>query len=310
RKGLRESRALLNAASVPAFIFPESAVRALAGMDRYRRWLERPIGRVRNFEDVEGGRVARILDDAGKAGRLRLSEHDALSMLEAYGIPVVPSRAAATAEEAVEAAESVGFPVVLKVMAPEISHKSDVGGVIVDLGSGREVRGAYYEMMERLSQSGVAEDAVDGVLVQQMVTGGRETIIGTTLDPSFGPLIMFGLGGIYVEALGDVAFRAHPVCDIDAAEMIRQLKGYRLLEGVRGEPGVDFGALQEAIQRISQLVGDFPQIAEIDINPFVAFESGRRSMALDARVVLASEAELEATPLSGCGSATEGSGVR
>jgi acetyl coenzyme A synthetase (ADP forming)-like protein len=310
RKGLRESRALLNAASVPAFIFPESAVRALAGMDRYRRWLERPAGVVRDFEDIDRARVAGILESALAAGRFRLDELDALSMLEAYGIPVVPSQAATTAEDAVVAAENVGFPIVLKVMAPEISHKSDVGGVIVDLGSGREVRGAYYEMMERLSQSGVAEDAVDGVLVQQMVTGGRETIIGTTLDPSFGPLIMFGLGGIYVEALGDVAFRAHPVCDIDAAEMIRQLKGYRLLEGVRGEPGVDFGALQEAIQRISQLVGDFPQIAEIDINPFVAFESGRRSMALDARVVLASEAELEATPLSGCGSATEGSGVR
>ncbi len=310
RKGLRESRALLNAASVPAFIFPESAVRALAGMDRYRRWLERPAGRVRNFEDVEGGRAAGILEDAGKAGRLRLSEHDALSMLEAYGIPVVPSRAAATAEQAVEAAESVGFPVVLKVMAPEISHKSDVGGVIVDLGSGREVRGAYYEMMERLTQSGVAEEGVEGVLVQRMVTGGRETIIGTTFDPSFGPLIMFGLGGIYVEALGDVAFRAHPVCDIDAAEMIRQLKGYKLLQGVRGEQSVDFDALQEAIQRISQLVGDFPQIAEIDINPFVAFERGQRSMALDARVVLATEAELDSHPLGLRGSARGGSGPR
>jgi acyl-CoA synthetase (NDP forming) len=222
----------------------------------------------------------------------------------------VPSLASATAEEAVEAAESVGFPVVLKVMAPEISHKSDVGGVIVDLGSGREVRGAYYEMMERLSQSGVAEQAVEGVLVQRMVTGGRETIIGTTFDPSFGALIMFGLGGIYVEALGDVAFRAHPVSDIDAVEMIRQLEGYKLLEGVRGEEGVDFDALQEAIQRISQLVGDFPQIAEIDINPFVAFEPGQRSVALDARVVLATEAELGADPLGERASATGGSGAR
>jgi acetyltransferase len=261
RKGLRESRALLNAASVPAFIFPESAVRALAGMDRYRRWLERPAGEVRNFEDVEGGRVAGILEGAQKAGRLRLSEADALAMLEAYGIPVVPSR------------------------------------------------GAYYEMMERLSQSGVAKEAVDGVLVQRMVTGGRETIIGTTLDPSFGPLIMFGLGGIYVEALGDVAFRAHPVCDIDAAEMIRQLKGYKLLEGLRGEAGVDFDALQEAIQRISQLVGDFPQIAEIDINPFVAFERGQRSLALDARVVLATEAELGTHPLGLRGSTAGVSGA-
>ncbi|UCC71736.1 MAG: acetate--CoA ligase family protein [Gemmatimonadota bacterium] len=293
RKGLRESRALLNAASVPAFIFPESAVRALVGMDRYRRWLERPAGRVRVFDDVEKGRVAGILEGAESAGRQRLGEYDALSLVEAYGIPVVPSRPAGTAEEAVRAAELVGFPVVLKVMAPEISHKSEVGGVIVGLTSGREVRGAYYEMMDRLAGSGVGKDAVEGVLVQRMVSGGREAIIGTAFDPSFGPLIMFGLGGIYVEALGDVVFRVHPVSDIDAAEMIRQVKGYRLLEGVRGEKGVDVDALQEAIQRISQLVGDFPQIAELDVNPFVAFEPGKRPIALDARVVLASQAESE-----------------
>jgi acetyl coenzyme A synthetase (ADP forming)-like protein len=310
RKGLRESRALLNAASVPAFIFPESAVRALVGMDHYRRWLERPAGQVRDFEDVDSDRVAGMLEGAQKAGRFRLTEYDALCMLEAYGIPVVTSRAATTAEEAVKAAESVGFPVVLKVMAPEISHKSDAGGVIVGLSSGREVRGAYYEMLDRLTRSGVAEQAVEGVVVQRMVSGGRETIIGTTYDPSFGPLIMFGLGGVYVEALGDVAFRAHPVSDIDAVEMIRQLKGYKLLEGVRGEQSVDFDALQEAIQRISQLVGEFPQIVEIDINPFVAFGPGQRSVALDARVVLAAEAESKADLTGERGSRTGGTGAR
>ncbi len=303
RKGLRESRALLNAASVPAFIFPESAVRALTGMDRYRRWLERPAGEVRNFGDVDKGRVLRILETAQAAGRTRLNEHEALSLLEAYGIPVVTSRPASTAEEAVAAAEAVGFPVVLKVMAPSVSHKSDVGGVIVGLSSGREVRGAYYEMMDRLRQSGVEDGAVEGVLVQRMVSGGRETIIGTAFDASFGPLIMFGLGGVYVEALGDVIFRVHPVTDIDAAEMVRQVKGYRLLEGVRGEPGVDIDALLEAIQRISQLVGDFPQVAELDINPFVAFERGGRPVALDARVILGPESESELQPLGDAGQA-------
>ncbi|NIR46825.1 MAG: hypothetical protein GWN99_19520, partial [Gemmatimonadetes bacterium] len=148
------------------------AVRALAGMDRYRRWLERPAGAVRSFDDVDRGRVVAILEAAGAAGRWRLSEADALSLLEAYGIPVVPSRPAVTAEEAVGAAESVGFPVVLKVMAPEVAHKSDVGGVIVGLNSGREVRGAYYEMMDRLAASGVRQEAVEGVLVQRMVSGG------------------------------------------------------------------------------------------------------------------------------------------
>jgi acyl-CoA synthetase (NDP forming) len=237
--------------------------------------------------------AAEIIAEAERTGRERLDEFGALSLLAAYGIPVVPSRAVRTADEAVEAAAAVGFPVVLKVMAPEVSHKSDVGGVIVGLQTEREVRGAYYEMMNSLSETGVPEDQVDGVLVQQMVTGGREAIIGTVFDASFGPLIMFGLGGIYVEALGDVVFRVHPVSDIDADEMIRQVKGFKLLEGVRGEKGVDLAALQEAIQRISQLVGDFPQIAELDMNPFVAFEPGTPSVAVDARVVLASEDEDE-----------------
>jgi acetyl coenzyme A synthetase (ADP forming)-like protein len=291
RQGLRESRALLSAASVPAYIFPESAVRALTGMDRYRRWLERPGGMVHRYEDVDRRAVRQILEGAAREGRSRLSEGDALSILEAYGIPTVPWRVAATADEAIAAAEAVGFPVVLKVMAPEVSHKSDVGGVIVGLDSDREVRGAYYEMMDRLEKNGVVGDAIEGVLVQKMVTGGRETIIGTAFDPSFGPLIMFGLGGIYVEALGDVVFRIHPVSDIDAAEMVRQLKGFKLLQGVRGEKGVDLNAIQEVIQRISQLVGDFPRIAELDINPFVAFEPGTNSMALDARLLISDEPE-------------------
>lgn len=296
RKGLRESRALLNAASVPAFIFPESAVRALVGMTRYRRWLERPGGTVRVFEDVDRPRVEEIVSASLAAGRRRLSEVDALSVLAAYGLGVAPSQQAATAEEAVSAARSVGFPVVLKVMAPELSHKSDVGGVIVGLQSVREVRGAYYEIIDRLAESGIERDRVQGVLVQEMVTGGRETIIGATFDPSFGPLIMFGLGGIYVEALGDVAFRVHPVTDVDAAEMIRQVKAYKLLEGVRGEKGVDIASLEEAIQRISQLVGDFPQIAELDINPLVVFEPGERPMAVDARVILSNDVPEDAVP--------------
>ncbi|MGD8866640.1 MAG: acetate--CoA ligase family protein [Gemmatimonadales bacterium] len=296
RKGLRESRVLLNAASVPAFIFPESAVRALVGMTRYRRWLERPGGTVRVFEDVDKARVEKVVAATLAAGRRRLSEVDALSVLAAYGLGVAPSLPAATAEEAVSAARSVGFPVVLKVMAPELSHKSDVGGVIVGLQSTREVRGAYYEIIDRLAESGIEGDRVQGVLVQEMISGGRETIIGATFDPSFGPLIMFGLGGIYVEALGDVAFRVHPVTDVDAAEMIRQVKAYKLLEGVRGEKGVDIASLEEAIQRISQLVGDFPQIAELDINPLVIFEPGRHPMAVDTRVILSDDALEDAEP--------------
>jgi acyl-CoA synthetase (NDP forming) len=145
--------------------------------------------------------------------------------------------------------------------------------------------------MDRLAERGVDRAAVEGVLVQQMVKGGRELILGASFDPSFGPLIMFGLGGVFVEALGDVVFRVHPVSDVDAAEMVRQVKGYKLLEGMRGEESIDFDAVQEAIQRLSQLVGDFPMISELDINPFVAFERGRPPLALDARIVISTEAE-------------------
>ncbi len=286
REGLPQSRALLNAARVPAYIFPESAVRALAAMDRYRRWLERPSGRVRRFDDVDREGVARVLEAAERAGRARLSEADALALLEMYGIPVVPYRVARTADQAVEAADAVGLPAVVKVMARSVSHKSDVGGVIVGLETAREVRGAYYEMIDRLAGHDVSQDDLEGVLVQRMVSGGRETIVGTTFDPSFGPLVMFGLGGIHVEVLGDVVFRVHPVTDIDAVEMVRGVRGYRLLEGVRGEPGVDIGALEEVVQRVSALVGDFPRIVELDINPFLAFEPGQPSAAVDARVVL------------------------
>lgn len=291
RRGLQESRALLHAASVPAYIFPESAVRALVGMSRYRRWLERPAGEVRRFDDVDADRVRATVQRARDAGRSRLDEMDALSVLEAYGLPVVRSRMARSADEAVQASEQVGFPVVLKVMAERVSHKSDVGGVIVGLQSIREVRGAYYEIMDRLEERGVDRAAVDGVLVQQMVKGGRELILGASFDPSFGPLIMFGLGGVFVEALADVVFRVHPVSDVDAAEMVRQVKGYKLLEGMRGEEGIDFDAVEEAIQRLSQLVGDFPSISELDINPFVAFERGRAALALDARIVISPEGE-------------------
>lgn len=288
REGLAQSRALLNAARVPAYIFPESAVRALAGMSRYRRWLQRPRGEVRRFEDVDRARAVRIVTSAASEGRHRLDELEALSLLEAYGITTTPSRGATSADEAVGAAESIGYPVVLKVMAPAVSHKSDVGGVITGLDSGREVRGAYYEMLDRVAEHGVSAGEVAGVLVQRMVSG-RETIVGSIFDASFGPLIMFGLGGIYVEALGDVVFRVQPVTDVDATDMLDGVRGAPLLRGIRGDPGVDLDALREVIQRVSQLVGDLPQVVELDINPLLAFEPGKPPMAVDARVTLAAE---------------------
>lgn len=285
REGLPQGRAELKEVGVPAYIFPESAARALAAMVRYSRWVRRPVGTVVEYEMHDDG-IARIIAAQRAAGGGYLSTDDARTVLRAAGIPVVESRLATTAEEAVAAATTLGLPVVLKVVSPDIVHKTDVGGVELDLRTTDDVRAAFDRIMQRVRSS--APDAtIEGVLVEQYVRGGRETIIGMSLDPGFGPVLMFGLGGIHVEALRDVVFRVHPLTDIDAREMTHQIRGVRLLDGIRGEPPADREMLAETIQRVSQLVGKHPEIVELDINPFVVFESG--GTAVDARIRITGE---------------------
>ncbi len=282
REGLPQGRAELNEAGIPAYIFPESAARALAGMDRYRRWLERPDGRVQPFE-VDRARAAAVLETAGREGREQLGLMEVFEVLKAYGIPVAGAHVARDAEEAAARAVALGLPVVLKVLSPDIVHKTDVGGVRVDLRTADEVRSAFEELVAAVREAD-PDARVDGVLVQPLVRGGREVIVGTTLDPGFGALLMFGLGGVYVEALRDVVFRVQPVTDVDAREMVASIRGHALLEGVRGEAAVDRAMAAEVIQRVSQLVGEHTEIVEMDINPFVLFERG--GVAVDARVRL------------------------
>lgn len=280
REGLPEGRAQLQEAGIPAYIFPESAARAMAALGRHRRWLERPVEEPRRFE-VEAGAVAAILERAREEAREHLLEHEALAVLDAYGVPVVEHRIAATEDEAARAAEGLGYPVVLKVLSPDIVHKTDVGAVKVDVRSEEELREGWREMREAVAREAPGA-RVDGVLVERFLTGGKETIVGMTIDPSFGPLLMFGLGGVYVEAVGDVVFRVQPVTEGDARQMVTGLRGHRLLEGVRGEAPVDRDMLVEVIQRVSQLVGDHEDILELDINPFLALAEG--GVAVDARV--------------------------
>ena len=280
RQGLPEGRAGLTEHGVPAYIFPESAARSLAAMYRYRQWLERPVGVEREF-NVDAARVERILAAARQNGADYLTRADVVAVLEAYGIPTTKSVCAPSAEEAVTAARQLGLPVVLKIDSPDVVHKTDVGGVALDIRSEDEVRSAFEQMIARVRER-VPGARIDGVVIEQFVKGGRETIIGMSHDPSFGAVIMFGLGGIYVEAVQDVTFRVQPVSDIDAREMVRAIRGVKLLEGVRGELPADMAALEEAIQRVSQLVGDHPDITEMDINPFVVFERG--AIAVDARI--------------------------
>ncbi len=295
--GLAELQDTRIGARIPAYIFPESAARALAAMWRFRRALGRPLGQTVSF-DTHDRKVAEIIDGTLKAGFAKLSEPDALRVLEAYGIPTVPWRfvslkgARSLTPQVVEAAAELGFPVALKVVSPRITHKTDVGGVVLRLSSKAEVERAVREMVRRVGveESGGASDkasarpAIDGILVQQMAAGGTETIVGITRVPGAGALVMFGMGGIYVEVMKDVVLRLAPLLDTDAHDMVREVKMYTLLEGVRGEPPRDLDALSEAILRVSQLAARHPRIAEMDINPLIAREHG--AVAIDARVQL------------------------
>ncbi|MBI4542981.1 MAG: acetate--CoA ligase family protein [Gemmatimonadetes bacterium] len=269
-------------AGIPGYVFPESAVRALAALNRYRTWLERPVGSVQRFP-ADREAAAAIIEGARRERREKLTEGEALAMLDAYGIPTAPWRVVGSKEEAVRGAAAVGFPVVLKVISRALVHKSDVGGVVMDLGSEQEVRDGYARLLDRVRErAGVAAEAV---LVQRLIAGGRETIVGSTRDAKAGPLIMFGLGGLFVEVLKDVVFRVQPLTDVDAREMVRAIRGWRLLEGVRGETSVDLVSLEEILQRVSQLVSEHEGVMEMDINPLVAFPD--RVLALDARFKVA-----------------------
>lgn len=280
RAGLPEGRAELNAAGIPAYIFPESAARALAALVRHREFAEReerPIERLA----VDRERALGIVRRATAEGRAKLDELEALDLLDAYGIPVAEAALAADAHAAVAAAQEIGFPVVIKVVSPEIVHKSDVGGVVVGVASAEDVQREVDALFTRIRER--QPDAhVDGVLVQRMVAGGHETIVGITRDRMFGPLVMFGLGGIYVEALHDVVFRVAPIDDREAGGMVEGIRGARLLHGIRGQPPADRAALVDVLRRIAQLAADIPEIQELDINPLVALESG--AVAADARV--------------------------
>jgi acetyltransferase len=280
RKGLHVGMTELKRHNIPAFMFPESAARALAAMCRYRRWRERPLGEVVEFE-VDRERAAAAIASARRDKREHLSLGEVEEVLGAYGIPLAESRFAVSADAAVEAAEELGWPAVLKVEAPSVVHKTDVGGVRLRLEDADEVRAAFAEI-----ETAVGPGRMEGVRVQRMVESGRETVIGMTNDRLFGPLVMFGLGGIHVEVLKDVVFRIAPISGVDAAEMVRSLRGDALLAGVRGEPPVAFGALEEAILRVSQLVLDLPEIAEMDVNPFLAFPMREKCLAVDGRIRL------------------------
>ncbi len=278
---------------LPHFPSPERASSALGTLRRYGRWREQPAATDAELTGINRQSAATIVNCVRRSGRRNFVEAEARALLSLYGIPVPPGSLATTAQEAVEAAEQAGYPVVLKISSPEILHKSDIGGVALNLASARAVRSAFREIMARARQ-GFPNADIWGVQVAGMVSGGQEIIVGATRDPQFGHLLMFGLGGILVEVLGDVSFRVAPLSRLDALGMMQETRAYRLLQGVRGQPAADTEAIADCLLRVSRLVTDFPEIEELDINPLTVRGVGQGAIALDARVVLQAGGEAPA----------------
>ncbi|MFI5179253.1 MAG: GNAT family N-acetyltransferase [Vicinamibacterales bacterium] len=269
---------------IPAYSFPENAARALAKVATYADWRAQPPGLLWSFEDIR-------VDDARAVCRASLqargdgwlSADDTRSVLGAFGLPMAAGTLARSADEAAALAQVIGFPVAAKLAARSVIHKSDVGGVRLNLASDQSVRRAFTDIMTRARKL-ASEDDIEGVLIQSMITSGVETMIGVTEDPLFGPLVAFGLGGIHVEILSDVLFRVAPLTDRDADELIHGIRGLPLLKGYRGHPPADLDALRELLLRVSRLAVEVPEIAELDLNPVMALPPGRGCRVVDARV--------------------------
>lgn len=280
--GLVDSLRSLQAGSIPSYAFPETAAISLARATRYGEWLARPTGEERRFA-VDTAAATALLDAAQARGGGWLDPDEVAQLLGIYGIRCPRAVVARSPKAAQAAAESLGFPVAVKLVSEQLTHKSDLGGVRLGLDSGAAVYDAHAGMQRRLADAGLA-DQMDGVLVQEMVTGGIELIVGATVDPDFGPTLMVGMGGVNVELLQDVAVRVVPVHDVDATEMLDSLRSRPLLDGYRDRPAADVAAVEEVLLRLSQLVAAHPQLAELDINPLAALPPGEGVVALDARV--------------------------
>ncbi len=268
---------------IPQYSSPESAVDVLKVMADYVRWRARPKRVVKLFP-VNRRKVENVIEKYLRKGLREVGEADAKDVLEAYGFVTPKGSLATMPDQAANIAEQIGFPVVLKIWSPDIVHKSDVGGVRLGLKSAQEVMDAFDLMMYRIPKK-VPHANILGVFVQQMVKGGgKEVILGMNRDPRFGPLMMFGMGGVMVEVMKDVSFYLAPLTDDEALQMLISTRTYKMLQGVRGQEGVDIEAIAEGLQRLSQLVTEFPQIQELDINPFVVGPEGTVPIAVDARM--------------------------
>lgn len=240
------------------------------------------VGQAKRVEQAKQ-QVSQIIKTARREKRSFLLEHEAKTICASYGIPVTRFKVAENAAQAVKYAEQVGYPVVLKVVSPDVIHKFDVGGVFLKLKTSREVEEAYNKIIDNVKKH-KPEARILGVIVQEMAKPSTEVIVGAVKDPQFGPTLMFGLGGIFVEILKDVTYRIAPVTEKEAREMVTEIKAYKLLEGYRGSPRADVDSIVNILTSTSKLITDYPEIRELDLNPIMVYEKGAKTV--DARILL------------------------
>ncbi len=283
--------------NMPFFMYAEEAADGFNRLNQQRKWMERPEGKMPVF-DVDKAKAEKIIKAAVADGRAQLTTLESIDVLNAYGIRACKYGLATNEEEVVSLGNSIGYPVVMKMTSKTTSHKTDVGGVRVNIQSEEQLRAEYKDLIAKLTEKGLI-DGLEGVIIQEMVKGNREMVCGIATDPQYGPMMMFGLGGVFIETMKDVTFRIAPLTDIDADEMIKSVKAYELLKGARGTKPADIAQIQETLLRLSQMVNDFKFIDELDINPLLISEKTGEGIAVDGRIKVRVN---EVKEYFGCGS--------
>jgi 4-hydroxybutyrate---CoA ligase (ADP-forming) len=281
-----ENRRIMSEGGIPYYLYSEPAIRTLKAMYDFKKWVDEASTKRATLQFAKDtAKVKSIFENVRKNGRSNLLEEEGYEVLEAYGFPTPKSILCTTEQECMNAARQIGYPLVMKIVSPDIIHKSDAGGVKVGIKTDDELRNSFRTITENALKY-KSDAKIKGVLIQEMVKSAKETILGASQDPTFGPVIMFGLGGIYVEVLKDVVFRIVPIDEQEAINMVESIKTIKLLKGVRGEKSSDLRAIADSLQRLSQLVVDFPEIKEFDINPLLVLEAGKGARVVDARIIL------------------------
>jgi 4-hydroxybutyryl-CoA synthetase (ADP-forming) len=281
-----ENRKIMSEGGIPYYLYAEPAIKTLKAMYDFKKWVDIASTKASTLQFTKDtDKVKSIFENVRKHGRANLLEEEGYEVLQAYGFPTPQSILCTTEQEGIDAARKIGYPLVMKIVSPDIIHKSDAGGVKVGVKTNDELKSAFRTITENALKY-KSDAKIKGVLVQEMVKSAKETILGASQDSTFGPVIMFGLGGIYVEVLKDVVFRVAPIHEQEAINMVESIKTIKLLKGVRGEKPSDLKAIADSLQRLSQLVVDFQEIKEFDINPLLVLEEGKGARVVDARIIL------------------------